>query len=110
MRVSVNKLDLVPKRIMPGLVGVFSVRSKRRDQYLSEECQGESFTVSKRSAGFLKGCARGASKGERTEEPAAKALVFRFLRSLTVRRMLLTTPENTITYHNALCLSPKNFA
>ena len=22
----------------------------------------------------------------------------------------LTTPENTITYHNALCLSPKNFA
>ena len=23
---------------------------------------------------------------------------------------LLTTPENTITYHNALCLSPQNFA
>ena len=22
----------------------------------------------------------------------------------------LTTPENTITYHNALCLSPQNFA
>ena len=22
----------------------------------------------------------------------------------------LTTPENTITYHNALCLSPKNFS
>ena len=23
---------------------------------------------------------------------------------------LLTTPENTITYHNALCLLPQNFA
>ena len=23
---------------------------------------------------------------------------------------VLTTPENTITYHNALCLSPQNFA
>ena len=23
---------------------------------------------------------------------------------------ILTTPENTITYHNALCLSPQNFA
>ena len=23
---------------------------------------------------------------------------------------LLTTPENTINYHNALCLSPQNFA
>ena len=23
---------------------------------------------------------------------------------------LLTTPENTITYHNALCLSPQNLA
>ena len=22
----------------------------------------------------------------------------------------LTTPENTITYHNTLCLSPQNFA
>ena len=22
----------------------------------------------------------------------------------------LTTPENTITYHNVLCLSPQNFA
>ena len=38
---------------------------------------------------FFKGCARGAREGERTEEPAAKALVFRFLRSLAVRRMLL---------------------
>ena len=34
VRVSVNKLDLAAKRIMPGLVGVFSVRSKLRDQYL----------------------------------------------------------------------------
>ena len=25
-------------------------------------------------------------------------------------RIQLTTPENTITYHNALCLSPPNFA
>ena len=25
-------------------------------------------------------------------------------------RLQLITPENTITYHNALCLSPKNFA
>ena len=38
---------------------------------------------------FFKGCARGAREGERTEEPAAKALVFRFLRSLAVRRMIL---------------------
>ena len=34
VRVSVNKLDLAAKRIMHGLVGVFSVRSKLRDQYL----------------------------------------------------------------------------
>ena len=34
VRVSVNKLDLAAKRIMPGLVGVFCVRSKLRDQYL----------------------------------------------------------------------------
>ena len=25
-------------------------------------------------------------------------------------RSILTTPENIITYHNALCLSPQNFA
>ena len=29
----------------------------------------------------------------------------------TIRKTLqLITPENTITYHNALCLSPQNFA
>ena len=26
------------------------------------------------------------------------------------REIQLATPENTITYHNALCLSPQNFA
>ena len=26
------------------------------------------------------------------------------------RRLKLTSPENTITYHNVLCLSPQNFA
>ena len=26
------------------------------------------------------------------------------------RAIILTTPENTITYHNALCLSPQDFA
>ena len=25
-------------------------------------------------------------------------------------KLQLTTPENTLTYHNALCLSPQNFA
>ena len=35
-----------------------------------------------------------------------------FLASPSVPRyeQILTTPENTITYHNALCLSPQNFA
>ena len=34
VRVSVSKLKLVPERIMPGLMKICSVRSKRRDQYV----------------------------------------------------------------------------
>ena len=29
---------------------------------------------------------------------------------LVLKMLQLTTPENTITYHNVLCLSPQNFA
>ena len=36
VRVSVNKLNFVPERIMPGLMKTCSVRSKRRDQYQSD--------------------------------------------------------------------------
>ena len=31
-------------------------------------------------------------------------------RARDILKTELTTPENTITYHNALCLSPQNFA
>ena len=37
-------------------------------------------------------------------------LVKLLLNSAFVSSEQLTTPENTITYHNALCLSPQNFA
>ena len=37
-------------------------------------------------------------------------LVKLLLNSAFVSSKQLTTPENTITYHNALCLSPQNFA
>ena len=108
VRVSVNKLDLAPKRIIPGLVGVFSVRSKLRDQYVSEERQGSlSLFQNEALVIFFKGCARGAREGERTEEPAAKALVFRFLRSLAVRRTLLAKNASweLVCHLNALFVS-----
>ena len=56
---------------------------------------------------FFKGCARGAREGERTEEPAAKALVFRFLRSLAVRRMILAKNASweLVCHLNALFVS-----
>ena len=60
---------------------------------------------------FFKGCARGAREGERTKEPAAKALVFRFLRSLAVRRML--SPKDSswglVCHLNALFVSQWKF-
>ena len=34
----------------------------------------------------------------------------RFLPVKSPKTSLLTTPENTITYHNALCLSPQKIA
>ena len=60
---------------------------------------------------FFKGCARGAREGERTEEPAAKALVFRFLRSLAVRRMLLAKNASweLVCHLNALFVSQWKF-
>ena len=60
---------------------------------------------------FFKGCARGAREGERTKEPAAKALVFRFLRSLAVRRMLLPKDSSwgLVCHLNALFVSQWKF-
>ena len=45
------------------------------------------------------------------EDRSASARRIRELQFLgNKREVQLTTPENTITYHNALCLSPQNFA
>ena len=35
---------------------------------------------------------------------------FSFIHWARVPHKVLTTPENTITYYNVLCLSPQNFA
>ena len=40
---------------------------------------------------------------ERAEERKSKAEI------ISINHFQLTTPENTTTYHNALCLSPQSF-
>ena len=75
---------------------------------LSEERQGSlSLFQNEAPVIFFKGCARGAREGERTEESAAKALVFRFLRSLAVRRMILAKNASweLVCHLNALFVS-----
>ena len=43
-------------------------------------------------------------------EKSAQYVLLPPLRPAPRDEQILTTPENTITYHNALCLSPQNFA
>ena len=50
------------------------------------------------------------TKKTKTKKQKKKQTVKLLLNSAFVSSEQLTTPENTITYHNALCLSPQNFA
>ena len=43
------------------------------------------------------------------EESEIQLQEFLLVNFCSVTALELTTPENTITYHNALCLSPQNF-
>ena len=67
----------------------------------------------KRDPGY---CAVTAKKSTRKRDAREKMLFCQCCRSRCRRRRrclissLLTTPENAITYHNALYLSPQNFA
>ena len=54
-------------------------------------------------------CAVTAKKSTKKRDARAKMLFCQCRRRRCLISSLLTTPENTITYHNALCLSPPKF-
>ena len=87
-------------------------KKSRKVKLLKPEPYGLKCTIQKRVAGVIQASVLRVTHVRKNEKHGYK----RFLPDVCLpmlgddSRIQLTTPENTITYHNALCLSPPSFA